>query len=233
MGGGGANTRGRSEIHDFDFARLVRTAPGFQNEGLVGSRVNRDTTPEREGIRGAVRDLESDGTGAEAADDRVSLLAYGVGNRNQSLLRVVGNKSVRVRLPSHIGGGQQFRRKRTGIAESGAVRKKGDRRNGLIQGTEQVDLGPVGARRVGVGHCGCAGDGIDSHTLGCCRVRDWENQVRTAVKDRPAGCRVTDRKSTRLNSSHSSISYAVFCLKKKKNTRRPQFTLEQLRTQSF
>src|SRR5689334_23767226 len=27
---------------------------------------------------------------------------------------------------------------------------------------------------------------------------------------------VTDRKSTRLNSSHSSISYAVFCLKKKK-----------------
>src|SRR5438128_9135073 len=28
--------------------------------------------------------------------------------------------------------------------------------------------------------------------------------------------RNTDRKSTRLNSSHGSISYAVFCLKKKK-----------------
>src|SRR5438309_3432730 len=28
--------------------------------------------------------------------------------------------------------------------------------------------------------------------------------------------RTRDRKSTRLNSSHSSISYAVFCLKKKK-----------------
>src|SRR5438309_3839086 len=28
----------------------------------------------------------------------------------------------------------------------------------------------------------------------------------------------TDRKSTRLNSSHSSISYAVFCLKKKKKS---------------
>src|SRR3712207_8736625 len=27
-----------------------------------------------------------------------------------------------------------------------------------------------------------------------------------------------DRKSTRLNSSHANISYAVFCLKKKKNT---------------
>src|SRR5438876_9111801 len=28
-----------------------------------------------------------------------------------------------------------------------------------------------------------------------------------------------DRKSTRLNSSHPSISYAVFCLKKKKNSK--------------
>src|SRR5258705_6789021 len=30
-----------------------------------------------------------------------------------------------------------------------------------------------------------------------------------------------DRKSTRLNSSHLGISYAVFCLKKKKKARRP------------
>src|SRR6266852_6887234 len=29
-------------------------------------------------------------------------------------------------------------------------------------------------------------------------------------------CEPSDRKSTRLNSSHGSISYAVFCLKKKK-----------------
>src|SRR3712207_6988102 len=29
--------------------------------------------------------------------------------------------------------------------------------------------------------------------------------------------RFQDRKSTRLNSSHANISYAVFCLKKKKN----------------
>src|SRR5690554_7280407 len=33
---------------------------------------------------------------------------------------------------------------------------------------------------------------------------------------RDAGLPVTDRKSTRLNSSHVRISYAVFCLKKKK-----------------
>src|SRR5688572_31834790 len=31
------------------------------------------------------------------------------------------------------------------------------------------------------------------------------------------GVQAIDRKSTRLNSSHSQISYAVFCLKKKKN----------------
>src|SRR2546427_9048124 len=32
--------------------------------------------------------------------------------------------------------------------------------------------------------------------------------------------RQADRKSTRLNSSHSQISYAVFCLKKKKKKKR-------------
>src|SRR3712207_8704566 len=32
----------------------------------------------------------------------------------------------------------------------------------------------------------------------------------------PEGEHVEDRKSTRLNSSHANISYAVFCLKKKK-----------------
>src|SRR2546430_11471490 len=33
-----------------------------------------------------------------------------------------------------------------------------------------------------------------------------------------------DRKSTRLNSSHSQISYAVFCLKKKHNEHKPSTT---------
>src|SRR5689334_23799985 len=36
-------------------------------------------------------------------------------------------------------------------------------------------------------------------------------------RGRGVGHETRDRKSTRLNSSHSSISYAVFCLKKKKN----------------
>src|SRR5690625_6192048 len=33
----------------------------------------------------------------------------------------------------------------------------------------------------------------------------------------------SDRKSTRLNSSHVAISYAVFCLKKKKERKKKQF----------
>src|SRR3712207_7162538 len=37
--------------------------------------------------------------------------------------------------------------------------------------------------------------------------------VKKAMEIEPA----LDRKSTRLNSSHANISYAVFCLKKKKN----------------
>src|SRR5258705_4435160 len=36
--------------------------------------------------------------------------------------------------------------------------------------------------------------------------------------------RETDRKSTRLNSSHLGISYAVFCLKKKKNKKTKRLT---------
>src|SRR5689334_23699114 len=48
-----------------------------------------------------------------------------------------------------------------------------------------------------------------------------EEQQRTVDVDRRRAGADTeaarDRKSTRLNSSHSSISYAVFCLKKKKD----------------
>src|SRR5438445_2031814 len=48
-------------------------------------------------------------------------------------------------------------------------------------------------------------------------VSDVENNL---VRPRPRGVGRRDRKSTRLNSSHANISYAVFCLKKKKKTNR-------------
>src|SRR3712207_9013027 len=52
-------------------------------------------------------------------------------------------------------------------------------------------------------------------------VRDRLRQVRRRGRDSEARERARpnqDRKSTRLNSSHANISYAVFCLKKKKKT---------------
>src|SRR3712207_8989798 len=47
-------------------------------------------------------------------------------------------------------------------------------------------------------------------------ARDFVNSPEPALAHLLAPA---DRKSTRLNSSHANISYAVFCLKKKTNTR--------------
>src|SRR5437762_11315555 len=50
------------------------------------------------------------------------------------------------------------------------------------------------------------------------RRRRADSRGSCRLKSRPARRSATrDRKSTRLNSSHRCISYAVFCLKKKKN----------------
>src|SRR2546422_6242147 len=50
-------------------------------------------------------------------------------------------------------------------------------------------------------------------------VAHFRGSVRPAVEATvSAWAERADRKSTRLNSSHGYISYAVFCLKKKKNT---------------
>src|SRR5258708_22858393 len=50
---------------------------------------------------------------------------------------------------------------------------------------------------------------VASHEKHCVLRQDAEHGLRIAC--------APDRKSTRLNSSHQIISYAVFCLKKKKN----------------
>src|SRR2546427_9457831 len=53
------------------------------------------------------------------------------------------------------------------------------------------------------------------HSRRLCRLRELRHRgVLRHRRQRTPRCR--DRKSTRLNSSHSQISYAVFCLKKKK-----------------
>src|SRR2546430_12329042 len=56
----------------------------------------------------------------------------------------------------------------------------------------------------------------DEQLLAAAGLPDWNHLV-LAHGTRRDG----DRKSTRLNSSHSQISYAVFCLKKKKITMTP------------
>src|SRR5256885_9808036 len=48
------------------------------------------------------------------------------------------------------------------------------------------------------------------------------DEAKSDVADDGRDLQPQDRKSTRLNSSHLVISYAVFCLKKKKNRYRPQ-----------
>src|SRR2546430_4478221 len=50
-------------------------------------------------------------------------------------------------------------------------------------------------------------------------VRVGHPEQRRRARDGRQDAAHVDRKSTRLNSSHSQISYAVFCLKKKKNSR--------------
>src|SRR5437899_6695608 len=59
------------------------------------------------------------------------------------------------------------------------------------------------------------------------------NILAQAHGQRRSGIGVQDRKSTRLNSSHLGISYAVFCLKKKKSSpaqRRRRHLIERLCT---
>src|SRR6266487_5136035 len=49
----------------------------------------------------------------------------------------------------------------------------------------------------------------------CRMIADWARPFLPELIAGPATGGIIDRKSTRLNSSHPSISYAVFCLKKK------------------
>src|SRR6266478_285983 len=65
-------------------------------------------------------------------------------------------------------------------------------------------------------HCRLPLDGVVNHAV---RLR--------------AGVRRRDRKSTRLNSSHSQISYAVFCLKKKKKKKKNNSTKKTVKTRKL
>src|SRR5690606_41880234 len=76
---------------------------------------------------------------------------------------------------------------------------------------------PAGSRRLGQG-------AVRARTSGPARSRRRGRRGATCRSRRGQGALRAvreDRKSTRLNSSHVKISYAVFCLKKKTSEERP------------
>src|SRR3712207_8984149 len=78
----------------------------------------------------------------------------------------------------------------------------------LIDRVEEAGRGQakIGTTGRGIGPCY-----VDKVSRTGLRAGDLRNPAEFRAK--------LDRKSTRLNSSHANISYAVFCLKKKKNTK--------------
>src|SRR2546430_10758586 len=79
---------------------------------------------------------------------------------------------------------------------------------GLADGLVEIEI--VGSGR----SASAAGSAVDAGADGQPQVARHATGAKGA---RAAAAQIVpDRKSTRLNSSHSQISYAVFCLKKKK-----------------
>src|SRR2546421_7847291 len=62
------------------------------------------------------------------------------------------------------------------------------------------------------------------------RSRSWRGSPSMVHPSLPGSGPRRDRKSTRLNSSHDQISYAVFCLKKKTQSRRYRCTPHRVST---
>src|SRR5438034_6214459 len=86
----------------------------------------------------------------------------------------------------------------------------------FVEPRDSQDLAQLRARHHRKGDVTVAG-GIDAKGSRCADVADvsaWPRKLRS-VQIR-GQLLLLDRKSTRLNSSHTVISYAVFCLKKKK-----------------
>src|SRR5690625_6169483 len=79
----------------------------------------------------------------------------------------------------------------------------------------QVGFGCGGTAQ---GECFVGKSGMQGISVGLC-VNSYRSNARVLASTNNAHCNfASDRKSTRLNSSHVAISYAVFCLKQKNTT---------------
>src|SRR3712207_7711175 len=67
-------------------------------------------------------------------------------------------------------------------------------------------------------HARCAAERSRASAAASATAEAMGATVATAIVGMIARATAEDRKSTRLNSSHANISYAVFCLKKKTNS---------------
>src|SRR3712207_8212015 len=84
--------------------------------------------------------------------------------------------------------------------------------------SEPADDGPLALHAEGAPVLLLQGRGVG-------HAPDARRSIRQEAVCRPPRAEGLDRKSTRLNSSHANISYAVFCLKKKKNLCPPRSPL--------
>src|SRR2546430_10139023 len=72
----------------------------------------------------------------------------------------------------------------------------------------------------------------DALPIYCSEPPSWPRRPRPRRDRRDRTSPERDRKSTRLNSSHSQISYAVFCLKKKKRKHSSALQLKSMQKSS-
>src|SRR5256884_4350595 len=96
-----------------------------------------------------------------------------------------------------------------------ALKYKGDNRQAVDEFETTLRLKPKWEEA----HYGLGSTWYDLEDLSAAR-KELRKAVELNPKNAPAH-RLLDRKSTRLNSSHGYISYAVFCLKKKRIQRLP------------
>src|SRR3712207_19351 len=126
----------------------------------------------------------------------------------------------RLRGESFVTVDTEFMRERTYWPELCVVQLGGARETAVVDAlAPDLDLAPLGALLadpavVKVFHAARQDVEIFLLRFGTVPAPLFDTQIAAMVAG--FGDQVRDRKSTRLNSSHANISYAVFCLKKKK-----------------